>query len=203
MKDTKIVNIGKIIKSDSHINYKCRVYGNRESNEEVGEKDYKFGQFVKMKLSNNYTIIGVIYNSQLYNPDYGNFGPRLSNPASDNRIFMPDYIEETAVILDILLVGWLEDDKTNQNIPPWVVPLNTEVTTISYNELIGFHKNDNGGPLLAYYNQILINTGSISYNLLFCIINQLELLVDKQYLNKLELLKQHLVWQQTTLATKV
>ena len=53
-------NIGKIVKSDSHVIYKCRVYGRRESSEEISESDYKFSQFVKLKLDNDIRVIGVI-----------------------------------------------------------------------------------------------------------------------------------------------
>ena len=203
MKSSKNINIGKIIKSDSHVNYKCRVYGNLESNENVKDNDYHFGQFVKMKLNKDKTIIGIIYNSQLYNPDYGNFGPRLSNPSTDNMVFMPDFIEETAVILDILLLGWIENNQTRHGIPPWVIPLNTEVTTQTFNEFKDFHSNENDKPLLAYYNLILNNTGNIAHQLLTTIVNNIMLDADKDTKEKLELLNQHILWQQTVLATKV
>ena len=66
-------NIGKIVKSDSHVIYKCRVYGRLESSEEISESDYKFSQFVKLKLDNDIRVIGVIYNSQLLMLPFGCF----------------------------------------------------------------------------------------------------------------------------------
>lgn len=196
-------NIGKIIKSDSHVNYKCRIYGKLESNEEISERNYRFGQFVKMTTFDDIVIIGVIYNSQLYNPEYGHFGPRLSIPASDNQVFMPDFIEETAVLLDIMLLGWMNQKEVFQELPPWVIPLNTEVTTITGEDFLNFHISTNEELMLSYYNQILVNTGNIAYQLIINIIHQLQERTDWSHKEKLNLLKQHILWQQTTLATKV
>src|SRR5204862_264341 len=39
--------IGKIVKSDSHINYVCQIYGPREVEVEPGPSDYAFGRFVR------------------------------------------------------------------------------------------------------------------------------------------------------------
>lgn len=203
MNKTKTINIGKIIKSDSHINYKCRVYGMFESNEELSQTDFKFGQFVKLNAFENIEVIGVIYNSQLYNPDYGNFGPRLSNPSSHNNVFMPDYIEETAIILDILLIGWIENNENKQEIPPWVIPLNTEVKLLTSEETKSFHIKHNADFNISYYNLVLTNTGNVAFQLMINIINALKKDANQSQLDKLNIIQEHIQWQQTTLATKV
>ena len=51
--------IGKIVKSDSHINYVCQIYGPREVEVEPGPPDYAFGRFVRI----------AVRSSQLDNPD--------------------------------------------------------------------------------------------------------------------------------------
>lgn len=203
MKEIKNINIGKIIKSDSHINYKCRIYGVFESNEELNQTDFRFGQFVKIEAFDNIEVIGIIYNSQLYNPEYGNFGPRLSTPSSNNKVFMPDYIEETAIILDILLVGWIENNQNNQEIPPWVIPLNSEVKLLTSEETKLFHIKPNGDFNISYYSLLLSNTGNVAFQLIMNIIKNLKINAKYPQLDKLELIQQHIQWQQTTLATKV
>ena len=42
--------IGKIVKSDSHINYVCQIYGPREVEVEPGPADYAFGRFVRVAV---------------------------------------------------------------------------------------------------------------------------------------------------------
>ena len=48
-------------------------------------------------------MIGVIYNSQLINPEYGSYRPRLSTPAKLNTVFSPDYLNEQGILISILL----------------------------------------------------------------------------------------------------
>ncbi len=42
--------IGKIVKSDSHINYVCQIYGLREVELEPNPTDYAFGRFVRIAV---------------------------------------------------------------------------------------------------------------------------------------------------------
>ena len=42
--------IGKIVKSDSHINYVCQIYGPREVEAQPGPADYAFGRFVRVAV---------------------------------------------------------------------------------------------------------------------------------------------------------
>ena len=42
--------IGKIVKSDSHINYVCQIYGPREVEVEPNPADYAFGRFVRVAV---------------------------------------------------------------------------------------------------------------------------------------------------------
>ena len=42
--------IGKIVKSDSHINYVCQIYGPREVELEPSPADYAFGRFVRIAV---------------------------------------------------------------------------------------------------------------------------------------------------------
>jgi hypothetical protein len=44
------MEIGKIVKSYSHINYVCHIYGPREVEQEPAPADYAFGRFVRIAL---------------------------------------------------------------------------------------------------------------------------------------------------------
>src|SRR5690348_4880952 len=109
--------IGKIVKSDSHINYVCQISGPREVEAEPSPTDYAFGRFVRIMIRSahnddpdlvlEYTLgikqepatyaVGVIYDTTLVNPAFGTLGPRLSNE-TQVELFSPDYISEKAVL---------------------------------------------------------------------------------------------------------
>ena len=42
--------IGKIVKSDSHISYVCRIFGPHEVGDEPTPADYAFGRFVRIAV---------------------------------------------------------------------------------------------------------------------------------------------------------
>src|SRR5437899_728888 len=126
--------IGKIVKSDSHINYVCQIYGPREVEIEPGPVDYAFGRFVRVAVrarqededsalnsmlgqSQDRTYaIGVIYDTILLNPAFGSLGPRLSNE-TQVELFSPDYISEKAVLTYIMVLGMLEQQTTPEGRP--------------------------------------------------------------------------------------
>ncbi|HTI13981.1 MAG TPA: hypothetical protein VL461_05335 [Dictyobacter sp.] len=119
--------IGKIVKSDSHINYVCQIFGPHEWEIQPRPADYAFGRFVRVAVRSLPTdetenawnmfaeeppatttyAVGVIYNTILQNPAYGVLGPRLSNE-TQVEMFSPDYISEKAVLTYILVLGMME-----------------------------------------------------------------------------------------------
>ena len=122
------MDIGKIVKSDSHINYVCQIFGPHEAEMQPGPADYAFGRFVRVAvrsqpsdlfntlygaelLSGNQGAmtyaIGVIYDTILQNPAFGSLGPRLSNE-TQVELFSPDYISEKAVLVYVMLLGMME-----------------------------------------------------------------------------------------------
>src|SRR5438045_9438905 len=89
--------IGKIVKSDSHINYVCQIYGPREVEVEPGPADYAFGRFVRVAVRSALVdapdtriveralakshepapyAVGVIYAANLPHPRLGSMRPR-------------------------------------------------------------------------------------------------------------------------------
>ncbi len=159
--------IGKIVKSDSHINYACQVYGPREVEIEPGPADYAFGRFVRVAVKSrsedpdatlDYALglsqepvtyaIGVIYDTILVNPAFGSLGPRLSNE-TQVELFSPDYISEKAVLIYIMILGMLEMQPsaegeqsiltTMHGVPPLSLELGSEIETMTDTEVRDFH----------------------------------------------------------------
>jgi hypothetical protein len=124
------VELGKIVKSDSHVRYVCQVYGAGEVAGPPRPDEYAFGAFVRVPLRAggadvaalapfapgadalapdavpNVWAVGVIYDTLLVNPAFGTLGPRLSSD-EQVRLFSPDYLSERAVLINILLLGTL------------------------------------------------------------------------------------------------
>jgi hypothetical protein len=127
------IQLGKIVKSDSHIRYLCQVFGAGEVAAPPRPVDFGFGSFVRVPLRAEWEqpdvatlrsvalpdsdalapdedtsmwAVGVIYDTLLVNPAFGTLGPRLSNEAQI-ELFSPDYLSERAVLVNILLLGML------------------------------------------------------------------------------------------------
>src|SRR5437588_5550099 len=97
--------IAKIVKSNSHVDYVARVVDELDADSPPSREDYGFAQFVSVPVAEGEDVVGVVYDTQLVNPEYGSFGPRLSSHA-DLKILSPDFLHEQGVLLGVLLVGW-------------------------------------------------------------------------------------------------
>ena len=126
--------IGKIVKSNTHIDYVCQVYNLGEVEQCPQPGDYGFGTFVAIELDDGAPLgnrlVGVIYNTLLMNPDFGSLGPRLS-PRQDLEIFTPDYLAETATLVGLIAVGWIDAQGVcRQGVPPQAATVNNRVTRL-------------------------------------------------------------------------
>lgn len=189
--------LAKIVKSNSHVDYVGRVIDPLDANAPPAAADYGFAQFVSMPLEDE-EVIGVIYNSQLANPDYGNYGPRLS-PLPDLSVLSPDYLNEQGLMIGILLLGWREraSDVNHQGVPRRVIPVNQEVYRLADEDVLRFHRGTSGGVHLHYYSQIITHAGPFSVPLIEAIIEQLEPACEEEEQQRLCVLKQALIWQRT------
>lgn len=191
------MKIAKIIKSNSHIDYVGRVVDELDAENPPSADDYGFAQFVNLPLSENEEIVGVIYNSLLVNPDYANFGPRLS-PKPELGSFSPDYLNEQGFLIGILLLGTRGGDgKIQHGVPRKVVPAGQDVYKISGEEVKRFHTDENDCLQIHYYSQIVAHAGLFAVPLLEAIIEQLSLDCTDSDRQRLGVLKQTLSWQRT------
>ena|SRR5205085_3254467 len=190
------MRIAKIVRSNSHVDYVARVFGSFETAEQLTPNDYRFGQFVKI-AGHAGEVIGVIYNSFLLNPDYGDFGPRLSTSQEQNAVFSPDYLNEQGVLIGLLLVGWHDGDGYQQGLPREVLPINADVETLGDAEVGAFHHSAQGALELKYYNHVTTHAGYFTFQLLSSIVEQLENLANERDRARLQVLRKTLAWQQT------
>lgn len=168
-----------------------------DADEPPSPTDYGFAQFVSIPVDDT-EVIGVIYNSQLANPDYGNFGPRLS-PASDLSVLSPDYLNEQGTLVGILLLGWRDGaaDENQHAVPRRVIPVNQDVYALDAEGVLKFHTGRDGRVQLHYYSQVITHAGAFAVPLIEAIIEQLEPACSSEERQRLCVLKQALVWQRT------
>lgn len=190
--------IAKIIKSNSHVDYLARILDSLETSEVPQAGDYGFAQFVKIHNDKSKTkIVGVIYNSQLINPEYGNYGPRLSTPPELNSVFSPDYLNEKGVMINVLLLGWQDEAGSHHNVPRAVLEINSMVETMTADEIRQFHLEKNGSVKIAYFPQVVAQAKDFAFQLLNAVADQLEGLFDERECARLSVLRRTLNWQQT------
>jgi hypothetical protein len=162
------MDIGKIVKSYSHINYVCQVYGPREVEQVPAPADYAFGRFVRIAVRSEQSgdhdsqiisalgkssepqmyAVGVIYDTILVNPEFGSLGPRLSNE-TQVELFSPDYISEKAVLIYVMVLGMLEQRalpggqqeilSVMHGVPLLSLELGSDVQIMSVEEVQVFH----------------------------------------------------------------
>lgn len=187
--------IGKIVKSNSHVDYIGRVLDRLDSPEPPAPEDYRFGQFVFIPNGAAATV-AVIYNSQLINPEYGRLGPRLSSSPDMNAVFSPDLVDEQGVLIGLLLVGWFDADARRQGVPRTIIPVNSEIIAMGDEDARSFHMGEDGRLALHYYSHVVTHARQFAPQLLMAVLDQLEELFGDTSKAEIALLRRTLNWQQ-------
>ncbi len=198
------MKIAKIVASNSHVDYVGRIIDRLDVEAPPTGDDYGFAQFVSLPVEEGLDVVGVIYDTQLLNPEYGQFGPRLS-PRAELAVLSPDYLNEQGVLVGILLLGWREGGGDEQagrttarhGVPRRVIPVGQDVYRLREHEADAFHRDAEGKLQLHYYSQVITHAGAFGVPLVEAIIAQLEGLGTAEERQRLCVLKKSLVWQRT------
>ena len=188
--------IAKIVASRSHVDYVGRVIDRLDAEGAPGAGDYGFAQFVRLPVGEGEDVVGVVYNTQLVNPEYGNFGPRLSPPA-ELSILSPDYLNEQGVFVGVLLLGWHDGAGAHHTVPRRVVPVGQEVYAMADAEALKFHRDGAGHLRLHYFSQVVAHAGAFALPLLEAVLEQLEAGASAQERQRFCVLRKSLAWQRT------
>jgi hypothetical protein len=187
------MRIGKIVKSNTHVDYVCQVYGPGEIEPSPLPADYAFGTFVRIGLADGPSyLVGLIYSTILMNPEFGNLGPRLSSPA-DLEVFSPDYLREQATLVGIVAVGQVASGVARQGVPPLAAAVGATVETMAAEEVRDFHR-PGGGLSLAYAPLLLAQGDPLIPHLLLNVVNRLSDLFPDQA-RQLAVLRGNLAWK--------
>ncbi len=196
--------IGRIVKSNSHVDYVCQVYGPGEIASPPSLEDHAFGTFVRIELaaSEGY-LVGLVCDTVLMNPEFGRLGPVLRpaagpsiSPLAGMEDFSPDYLDERAVLVTIVAVGQVGGDSVvSQGIPLLAATLGAAVDKMSDEEVRSFHSPPAGeGLLLAYASRLLASGEPLMPQLLLRVVAQLTSLFPDQS-RQLAVLRGNLAWK--------
>lgn len=200
------MQLGRVVKSNSHCDYIVQLDDAMDVSHPPQPEDYGFGSFVKLESPERHWAIGIVYNSQLVNPMFLNMGPRLSS--DPDPLFTPDLITETRTLLWTVLVGTLANQEGIpygvQGIPSIVVPVNTQVSTLTQLEIHQFHLTVDGQPQFSYYSHLLRSGGTFATQLTQQVLQQI---IDAQLFQgadrrALEILCRELAWKNTVNAIR-
>jgi hypothetical protein len=165
--------IGKLVRANAHTDYVCQIYGPGEVEEQPAPDDYAFGTFVRIPLGEGQgDLVGVVYDTVLHNPEFGNLGPRLS-PASDLEVFSPDYLTEKLTLVGITAVGTVgPDGSSTHGVPALSAQIDTLVERMGDEAVRSFHQSSSG--MRIGYAPLLLGLGSpLARHLLLRVVEQL------------------------------
>ena len=188
------MRIGKIARSSNHIDYVCQVYQAGEVAEAPQPADHPFGAFVRLATGPREAIVGLIYNTELVNPEFGSLGPRLS-PAQDLAVFSPDYLNEKMTLVGIVAIGtWGADGQARHGVPLQTALIDTPVESMADAEVLAFHADGRGGVRIGYVPLLIAHGSPLARHLLLNVIERLEALCP-QARPQLEVLKVSVAWR--------
>ena len=193
--------LGAVVKSASHCDYVVQLDTDKDVINPPSVSDYGFGQFVTLETEQQHWAVGIIYNSQLFNPAFLTSGPQLTS--TPDPLFTPDLIQETKTLLNVVLVGNLvrEGKRTfgQHGIPRHVVPANTPVYRMDDQDRHRFHLTDDKCPQFKYYGHLLSCGGTFATQLTQQVLTELgdSGLFDEADQRALQVLCKELTWKNT------
>jgi hypothetical protein len=197
------VRIGSIVSSNSHLDYVVEVYKERDCERPPELHEREFGQpvFIRKTVDGTeYAVMGVIYNTQLVDPDQGRTGPRLAQ--DDQAQFTPGYIEERTTLAGVALLGTAAiteagtiEEPTHQ-MPRWTLEVEDTVFHCPDQTTVSFHTVDDQVQL-AYIDRLLDIAGDLGAEVIVALINRLRgaLSDDDPNQRVLDVVEQNVQWQ--------
>lgn len=191
--------IGKIVKSNAHADYVCQIYTPGEIPAPPQPADFAFGSFAAIDLEDSLgrrygELVGVIYNTLLMNPEFGSLGPRLS-PRQELEIFAPDYLQETATLVGVFALGWVDEAGVcHQGIPGLAATVGAQVRRMQAEEIRAFHTPAQGGVQVRYVSLLMGQNNPLATPLLLDMVDRLIRLFPEQTA-QLAVLRNNLAWR--------
>lgn len=197
------VQIGSIVSSNSHLDYVVEVHKERDCKRPPKLSEREFGQpvFITKTIDGTeHAVMGIIYNTQLVDPDQGRTGPRLAQ--DDQAQFTPGYIEERTTLAGVALLGTARitesraiTDPTHR-MPRWTLEVDDTVYHCPDELTETFHTID-GQIRLAYIDRLVDIAGNLGAEVIIALINRLRSVLPDDDPNQrvLAVVEQNVEWQ--------
>ncbi len=187
--------IGKLVKSNSHTDYICQIYGTGEVESPPKADAYAFGSFVRIPLGEDAgALIGIVYDTMLLNPEFGTLGPRLS-PEPDLAVFSPDYLAEKVTLVGIKAVGMVDGaGSVTQGVPPLAAHIDAPIVALDDAGVRAFHQMPDGRVQIGYAPVLLGQAHPLARHLLMCVLDRLRMLFPEAAAH-LDVVRHELTWQ--------
>jgi hypothetical protein len=187
--------IGTIVASSSHTSYLCRVFGKLETDDVPHAGEYAFGAFVSVVPFEGSAIelVGIISNTMLVNPDFGNHGPRLSS-AEEREVFSPDYLNEKGIVVEILVLGWSEAGRSHHTVPAPAAQPGSRVDRMEHGAVADFHRDGRNRFVAGYLPPLLSRNDPMISSLLLSVLERLEPVFPDQS-QVIAVLRNNLAWK--------
>ena len=160
--------IGSIVSSNSHMDYTVEIYNETDRERAPDPDECGFGQpvFIKKTIQGDeYIVMGVIYDTQLVDPDQGRSGPRLAQ--ADQPQFTPGYVEERTKFAGVALLGIAEVSEDGGIAVEDIVERCPDGVTRR------FHTTEDGGLQLAYIERLLDVAGPLGAEVTLALLERL------------------------------
>ena len=188
------MKIAKIVSSNSHIAYVARVLDQRDGGEPHPD-EYSFGRFVSMECPDE-TIVGVISDSRLVNPEYISPSSRLGQSSALGEL-RRDLVDEKRTLIAVLLLGSMRGGVAEHSIPRRVLPSGLDVESMGPEKITEFHRGDDGGVKMSYFPSLMSHSGPLSLTLAMTMMDQLGPLFSDFDRQKLAVMRNTLSWKHT------
>lgn len=195
--------IGSIVSSNSHMDYTVEIYNETDRERAPTPDECGFGQpvFVKTTIQGTeYVVMGVIYDTQLVDPDQGRSGPRLAQ--RDQPQFTPGYVEERTKFAGVALLGTAEItedgsiESPNHQMPRWTLAVEDVVERCPPGVIREFHRNVDGGLQIAYIERLLDVAGPLGAEVTMALVDQLrDLFPADESQRILNVIEKDIQWQ--------
>jgi hypothetical protein len=181
------------------------VYGVGARDPPPEKQDFEFGQPVYSTTTvrgDEHAVVGVVYDSQLVDPDQGREGPRLSNP--DQEMFVPGYVDEKRTLLGVAFLGFARllphpDGEgydlvdVEQEMPRWTLDIDDSVAKLPTEGFRQFHFPE-GSLRVQYYDRLISTADRFGAEVTLSLLDRLrnETSADE---NMLDVIEQKVRWE--------
>ena len=194
MEEIDSLEIGTIVKSNSHVEFVCQVLADGEVDDPPDAATYAFGTLVAVEMQDAASeLVGVVFDTILFNPDFGSAGPRIRPQIESDRL-TPDRYADTATLVGIIALGMSgRDNSVLHGVTSTSPFIGARVRALQDGEIVDFHE-PNGRFTVGYVPHLLAHGHPLIEQLLLNLSDRLARLFPEESA-ALSVIRNNLAWK--------